>query len=489
MTAAVFTRQAATFPKAPADRKSGASIEGLYARVMEDSRAHVDEPAPPRIGPVPAAERVSVARALRGARAAALRPADLRQLQRTAGNRAVVALLRVVQGDVLHQSVSPAFAHALTDTELAAQLGIVRAAAQNSSDAVVQEAARANELVLEQEAADRDPHGSSASMPTPAPAAAPAPAAPGERSPAPLVGPPLSLAIGSLIAVTPTPPMTQPPGMVPPPGLPTPGGPSPGGPPPGGWQYRPPPRIVTPPVVEPPVTPPVEPPPIWIPGAFACAAVVGLIVFLWPNQTAPPWMDEINPITGGPYRDRAEYDQVSRMTPEALTAAIQSRRGSSGQTRQAPGAPVPAPATDPTPAPPARAPGTGGSQPAQAPGTSSGPAIAPGTSIEPMLAGRIADLPAFDSDRVDWLHIYDGHWDGTPLAPGTFRRTVGNNTMFSGLTREQIQRVVRDAYRSADQKLQTQDDRIRVRGRSGSWTVEFWVNKATRRVESAYPIF
>lgn len=43
---------------------------------------------------------------------------------------------------------------------------------------------------------------------------------------------------------------------------------------------------------------------------------IGLTVFLWPSETAPPWLDELNPITGEPYGSQEEYRWVRRLTPE-----------------------------------------------------------------------------------------------------------------------------------------------------------------------------
>ncbi len=48
------------------------------------------------------------------------------------------------------------------------------------------------------------------------------------------------------------------------------------------------------------------------------APLVAVLVFLWPNETAPAWMDEINPETGRPYKNEAEYKEVrKRRTEEA----------------------------------------------------------------------------------------------------------------------------------------------------------------------------
>ena len=93
-----------------------------------------------------------------------------------------------------------------------------------------------------------------------------------------------------------------------------------------------------------------------------------------------------------------------------------------------------------------------------------------------------ADLPAWGKLTVDWDHIYEGHWEGTP------EQTRGNNDVFWGLSQPQIKRVVRGAYENVHSKLQTQGPRIRVRGEFERWTVEMWVNKEDKLLETAYPI-
>ena len=176
--------------------------------------------------------------------------------------------------------------------------------------------------------------------------------------------------------------------------------------------------------------------------------------------------------------------------PASASSSPRPGKGSMAPPRHAPGAPGGAPVRDPRPAAPAITPGANGSGPVEAPGPVVGPPITePGPPAEPLQAGRPADLPSWNNATIDWEHVFDGHWDGTPLARGANPRRVGNNTMFNGLTKEQIQRVVRGAYGAVDEKLQTQDDRILVRGAYGGWVVEFWVNKATREIETAYPIF
>ncbi len=103
--------------------------------------------------------------------------------------------------------------------------------------------------------------------------------------------------------------------------------------------------------------------------------------------------------------------------------------------------------------------------------------------VNPTDARPIADKPSINNVTFDWGHIFEGHWEGSPP------QIRGNNTVFRGLSQDQIKTVVQEAYKNARDKLATQGDRIRIRGSYDRWTIEFWVNKATRAVETAYPIF
>ncbi|MDR6763845.1 hypothetical protein J2Y38_004069 [Flavobacterium sp. 2755] len=49
--------------------------------------------------------------------------------------------------------------------------------------------------------------------------------------------------------------------------------------------------------------------------AEAAPPVAFFTILLWPTSTAPRWMDELNPITGGPYASPREYDWVNRLSP------------------------------------------------------------------------------------------------------------------------------------------------------------------------------
>ncbi len=96
---------------------------------------------------------------------------------------------------------------------------------------------------------------------------------------------------------------------------------------------------------------------------------------------------------------------------------------------------------------------------------------------------RPADLPSIRNLIFDWEEIISGHSE-------TGYRAIqsGQKDIFWGLQERQIKRVVRGAYKNVSKKNRTQGDRIRVRGTFENWTVEMWVNKAIKVVETAYPI-
>lgn len=66
----------------------------------------------------------------------------------------------------------------------------------------------------------------------------------------------------------------------------------------------------------PPPTPEPVRPPLLSPAFLGIA--VGLVIFLWPKETAPAWMDELNPITGGPYGSPDEFSWTRRLSPKQV---------------------------------------------------------------------------------------------------------------------------------------------------------------------------
>lgn len=55
------------------------------------------------------------------------------------------------------------------------------------------------------------------------------------------------------------------------------------------------------------------------------------------------------------------------------------------------------------------------------------------------------------------------------------------------MTSAQVESSVRQAYRSSS-RLATQGDRVLVRGSANDLTIEMWVNRQTRTIETAYPV-
>jgi len=55
------------------------------------------------------------------------------------------------------------------------------------------------------------------------------------------------------------------------------------------------------------------------------------------------------------------------------------------------------------------------------------------------------------------------------------------------MSRTQVERAVRQAYRFG-KKVGSQGDRALVRGQHDGLTIEMWVNRVTKTIETAYPV-
>ncbi|MBW7453040.1 polymorphic toxin-type HINT domain-containing protein [Paenibacillus sepulcri] len=94
------------------------------------------------------------------------------------------------------------------------------------------------------------------------------------------------------------------------------------------------------------------------------------------------------------------------------------------------------------------------------------------------------NLPSYKSVVIDMEHIISGHTkDGFRATQSKLKDLFPDN-----MNDSQIEKAVRDAY-SNSSKLQTQGDRVLVRGQSNGLTIEIWVNKSTKIIETAYPVF
>jgi hypothetical protein len=77
------------------------------------------------------------------------------------------------------------------------------------------------------------------------------------------------------------------------------------------------------------------------------------------------------------------------------------------------------------------------------------------------------------------VHIVERH---TPSGPYSAGRSV-----FREMSEEGIERAIREAY-TYSERIAGEGDRILLQGSSGRLTIEMWFNRATRTIETAYPV-
>jgi RHS repeat-associated protein len=98
-----------------------------------------------------------------------------------------------------------------------------------------------------------------------------------------------------------------------------------------------------------------------------------------------------------------------------------------------------------------------------------------------VLTRKSINLPAWKSIAIDMVHIASGHMTGGS-------RVSSLKTLFpEGMSSVQVERLIRHAYRNS-KRVDSQGDRVLVRGEAGGLAIEMWVNRATRMIETAYPI-
>jgi len=97
-----------------------------------------------------------------------------------------------------------------------------------------------------------------------------------------------------------------------------------------------------------------------------------------------------------------------------------------------------------------------------------------------LVTRKAINLPAWKTIAVDMVHIASGHMKGGA-------RVSAAKTLFpEGWTEKQVERAVRAAYR-AGEKVASQGERVLMRGEAAGLTIEMWVNKVQRLIETAYP--
>ena len=93
---------------------------------------------------------------------------------------------------------------------------------------------------------------------------------------------------------------------------------------------------------------------------------------------------------------------------------------------------------------------------------------------------KAVNLPSAEKISINLAHIMSGH-----SANGN--RGGPNKDRFpDGITGVTIERIIREAYKHAE-KIETQGERVFLRGPWGDNVIEMWVNLATKTIESAWP--
>lgn len=94
---------------------------------------------------------------------------------------------------------------------------------------------------------------------------------------------------------------------------------------------------------------------------------------------------------------------------------------------------------------------------------------------------KAVNLPAWKSVGIDMAHVAERHAAGGAL-------TAGRTVFPAHMSQRAIERTIRSAYRHG-KRMETQGDRVRVRGQAEGLTVEMWVDTITKTIETAYPVF
>ncbi|HEV2147523.1 MAG TPA: RHS repeat-associated core domain-containing protein [Longimicrobiaceae bacterium] len=112
-----------------------------------------------------------------------------------------------------------------------------------------------------------------------------------------------------------------------------------------------------------------------------------------------------------------------------------------------------------------------------------GPGGASRGLVQATRATKAINLPGWRKISIDMEHITSGH-----MAGGS--RVSPLKTLFpAGMSARAVERVVRQAYRNAGDKLASQGERVLLQGEYGGLTIQMWINRATKRIETAYPVW
>lgn len=100
-------------------------------------------------------------------------------------------------------------------------------------------------------------------------------------------------------------------------------------------------------------------------------------------------------------------------------------------------------------------------------------------------AGSRVSMPAWKKIGIDMEEVASGHMKG-----GSRLQAGNKKDIFpEGMSSTQVERAIRNAYRDGEVLGSQGADRVFVRGPFGNGSIEMWVNKATKEIESAWPKF
>jgi hypothetical protein len=95
------------------------------------------------------------------------------------------------------------------------------------------------------------------------------------------------------------------------------------------------------------------------------------------------------------------------------------------------------------------------------------------------------NLPAWKKVDIDMKHIVDRHTAGGKI----FKQSGIKDKFPDDMSHGQIESTVRQAYRRSSVAGPSQGDRSFLRGRANGLEIEMWVNRRSKTIETAYPIW
>jgi RHS repeat-associated protein len=104
-----------------------------------------------------------------------------------------------------------------------------------------------------------------------------------------------------------------------------------------------------------------------------------------------------------------------------------------------------------------------------------------------LTAGQRVNMPAWRRIAIDMEEVASGHMNGGErLCPGN-RKDIFPSQM----SKSQVERAIRHAYRDGEVLHSQGTDRVFIRGpfANGRGRIEMWVNKTTKTIETAWPKF